>query len=240
MAAAPCQQQSPWNVTQYQYHQQHCSQDKPAVFRVYRTADQSSYYSNSHPLPLPDPEPANPSSQILRPPVLNLTGQQMMNPAMVHQPPSHHPPLIYDLHQNWYTAPYNPHSQFIPPQQQPPPPLPQQSTMMTPAIASQQANMQNQMLQSTMGYQQVQIQQQQLHQSTTRTSQQAKTQHETPQSALIVNQAPVEYPHMEKGGARAGLLRGRTCTSQEEKEHVWTISTMTICTSKVTEEHDQG
>ena len=58
--------------------------------------------------------------------------------------------------------------------------------------------MQNQMLQSTMGYQQVQIQQQQLYQSTTRTSWQAQTQHETPQSALIVNQAPVQYPHVEK------------------------------------------
>ena len=39
------------------------SQDKPAVFRVYRTTDQPSYHSNSHPLPLPDPEPANPLSQ---------------------------------------------------------------------------------------------------------------------------------------------------------------------------------
>ena len=56
--------------------------------------------------------------------------------------------------------------------------------------------MQNQMLQSTMGYQQVQMQQ--LHQSTTRTSWQEQTQHETPQSALIVHQAPVLYPHVEK------------------------------------------
>ena len=98
-------------------------------------------------------------------------------------------------------APYNPHSQFIPP-----PPLPTATTPTTPTtptainnddptIISQQANMQNQMLQSTMGYQQVQMQQ--LHQSTTRTSQQEQTQHKTPQSALTVNQASVLYPHVE-------------------------------------------
>ena len=84
------------------------------------------------------------------------------------------PQLIYNPHQNWYMAPYNPRSQFIPP--------PQQSTMMTLIITSQQVNMQNQLLQSTMGYQQVQMQQ----------------LHETSQSALIVNQVPVQYPHVEK------------------------------------------
>ena len=63
--------------------------------------------------------------------------------------------------------------------------------------------MQNQMLQSTMRYQQIQMQ---LRQST-RTSRQEQTQYETPQLALIVNQAPVQYPRGKKGGARARLQR---------------------------------
>ena len=90
VAAAPCQQQSPWNVTQYQYHQQHSVLRTNLQFLEY-TGQQTSHPTTPTPTPYPyqiQIQQTHKVRQILRPPVLNLTGQQMMNPVMVHQLPS--------------------------------------------------------------------------------------------------------------------------------------------------------
>ena len=237
------------------------SQDKPAVFRVYRTTDQLFYYSNSQPLPLQDPEPANPSSHNSETSSVELdrsaddgtstafqlqrsAGEPTADDGSSTAFPS--PPLIYDPHQSQYMAPYNPHSQFIPPPQQsplpppqqPPPPLPQQSTMMTLTIISQQANMQNQMLD------------QQWVPAGTNTAAAPINNRNISAGTNTAQDTPISIDNQpsssavsscgKKGGARPGLLGGRRCTSHEEKEHVWIIYTKAICTSKATEEHDQG
>ena len=90
VAAAPCQQWSPWNVTQYKYHQQHSVLRMNLQFSEY-TGQQTSHPATPTPTPYPyqiQSQQTHKVRQILRPPMLNLTGQQMMNPLMVCQLPS--------------------------------------------------------------------------------------------------------------------------------------------------------